>query len=241
MAPLTFGVLARERAEEINGKVFADARAIAVASFLTEGVCDLSSYAKDFLADSDTFFANTFGPFAARLRDDFYRWAPKPIRLPDLQAFFGYAFTLGINFVAHPLVDCEMEDAMTLVEGPQILRRQYPIRGPAWVGEAAHRERARVEAVFCAIHDQLIVPAFKGQATDGRYCADCLGLAFLWGLMGGLVWTKEAFTMVVASTGDGKETTAGSVVSCHGKRMMAGIQSDEIVQMASRLQEIWPA
>ena len=98
MAIPTFGYMAADRTS--NAQLFENWRSLAITAFANEQVCDLSSFYEDSMADCDEILSKDDGKKLCKPRDGYFASLEQrrvPIRLPDIQSFFLYAFTLGLN------------------------------------------------------------------------------------------------------------------------------------------------
>ena len=101
------------------------------------------------------------------LRDRYYESLSERkvnIRLPDIQSFFLFSLTLGINYFAIALRkpgDIYDPQPFSLSD---VLNWRFPIGGPEWVCSAANREMPYVADVFCDFQDEILKPMGESRA-----------------------------------------------------------------------------
>jgi hypothetical protein len=128
----------------------------------------------------------------------YYRWLGErtTIRFLDLQSFFLYSFTLGVNRFSSILLDPADIADLHLIPSEEILSRHFPIRGPEWLTNAANAEMRSVEDVFCDFQNELLVPIGKTPSADNRLFPDAFAGALLWAYFGGIYWLEECVDQI---------------------------------------------
>ena len=202
MNSLTFGFMDSSRASEINAKLFINSRNIAIKSHRNEKICNMVSFEDDSIEESHDILCQDLGHRVGYLRDKYYEVLSKekiPIRLPDIQSFYLYAFALGINQTSVYLLDPEDLSIPRDVPSEEILDRRFQIRGPEWVCNTVNIEMPYVENVFCDFQDLILKPIGESKPIDHRLLADAIAVSFLWSYFGGYQWINEAINEICDS------------------------------------------
>lgn len=242
-----FGFMDPARDSKSNIELFEASRRIAISSFKEEEVVTLDSFASDSIEDSDRIYSKDLGLHAGELRIIFFNKCSQPMKLPDIQSYFLFAFTIGINLYSAALLD--PEEIKSMPDSPYesighngIINRLFPIRGPEWLCNAANREMPFMENVFCDFQDKLIVPTYKAEPADYRLGADCIASAFLWSIVGGWYWFKEAMQDIKnKSIMSPKDLWGPGASMCQVKRGMFMIENTDLkraIEYASSLGDL---
>ena len=235
MSNVTFGYM--DPGRDSNATLFEDWRSLFIKAFEGEGVCTLSSFYDDSIEECEEILPSRLGPKMALLRDAYYRSVEErhvPIRLPDIQSFFLYSFTLGVNSLPYLLslpdeIEQPPADVNELIPSDEVLARQFTIRGPEWLCAAANREMPSVENVFCAFQNDVLLPMAKSPQLDHRLLADAIATSFLWSFFGGTYWLKEVVLEIcecIEMTG-GRTDESGTAVY-QVKKSMQMIDNEHI-------------
>lgn len=195
MKELTFGFMDPKRDPRANSDLYVQLRTLGIDSFKDQNTCNLESFSHDSIDTSHGILVDGDGRVAGTLRDAFYAQLQRnnaPICFPDVQSYFLYAFTMGINRFSVFLMEPSDSPTAHPIPPHAILGRHFPIRGPEWLCNAANREMLPVENVFCDFQNKLMVPIARTPLGDGRMIADMVGGAFLWAYLAGTYWLKEA-------------------------------------------------
>lgn len=202
MQELTFGFMDPSRGAVVNSELFIRTRSLAIKRFSYEKICNLESFADDSIDDSHEILAKGIGREMGEMRDHYYETLSQrnvPIRFPDIQSFFLYSFTSGINLSSFLLMDPRDIPSFSQISSADILKRNFPIRGPAWLCNAINVEIPFVENVFCDFQDEILMPIFQKSPVDDRFAADAIAGAMLWAFFGGTFWLKECVMEVCES------------------------------------------
>jgi hypothetical protein len=235
---LTGGFLDPHRGLKSNAELFVALRDIAIESFERERVCDLSCYSFFTVKNIHHVFPDNMVQHLVSLRDSYYdliREKDLPIRFPDLQSYFLYSFTKGINLFWTAGVCPKDSTVVTPIRPDDILDRRFPILGPEWLCDAANREMPSVENVFCDFQNELLVPV--GQRSpdanfDRRLLADAVAGAFLWAFVGGSSWMREIVVSIkecLDSRGGDLDPSGFALYPV--KKSMQLISDDEIIRI----------
>jgi hypothetical protein len=195
MQVTTFGFMDSARGEKVNSELFIQLRACAIQSFEVERVCNLHSFEGDSIEACETFLAKEDGAFVGGLRDFYYHQGPPSIRFPDLQSYFLYAFTLGVNKFSWVLLDPKDLPEVVPPVGEEILARHFPVNGPRWLTDAMNSEMPYLENVFCDFQDKILVPIGR-DSGDARLFADVFAGSLLWAYWGGKYWFREVIAQI---------------------------------------------
>jgi hypothetical protein len=232
MTELTFGFMDPSRDAQTNSDLFVQMRSLAIKSFANEAICDLITFADDSVLDSHEIISKDYGKEMAILRDNYYHTLSQrnvPIRLPDIQSFFLYSFTLGINKFSFLLMDPTDVPNSRQIPSTEILNRHFPIRGPQWLCNAVNKEMPYLENVFCDFQDDLLKPIMKSSPVNHRLLADAIAGSFLWAFFGGSYWFNEAIDQLCRSISlsEGQINESGRV-SFQIKKSMEVVEKDDI-------------
>jgi len=194
MGKFTFGFMGAGRDDRANIDLFNWLRNTALESFAAEKVCDLSEFRKKSVEESQREFCGSIGKLVGELQERLFSESKKQgrekVSLPDVQSVFLYAFTAGVNDGLFSFYDQRIGDSSD-VPMDQILRREFPIRGPEWVCAAANHEMPSIENVFCEFQNKIIVPVAKNNPSETDL-ADVLAGSFLWAYLAGGSWFIES-------------------------------------------------
>jgi hypothetical protein len=235
---ITFGFMDPERDAGQNADLFVRLRSCAIESFEREDVCSLQSFAGDSIQLSHDVLVKKVGVTIGELRDAFYAFVSREairIRFPDVQSFFLYSFTRGVNLFTPYLADPEDLSDVHPISVDEIIGRRFPIYGPDWVCLAANREMPSLENVFCDFQDNVLVPVGRSSSSaSGRLTADVIAGIFLWGYFGGTYWLKEAVREIAEPYSlFGGETRAEVGAVCQVKRSMQFIGGEDLKRVLS--------
>jgi hypothetical protein len=188
------------RGKKKNSELFIHLRACAAKSFEAERVCNLHSFEDDSIEDCETILAKEDGLLAGKIRDHYYHQVLSTICFPDLQSYFLFAFTMGINKFSSILLDPEDLSKDVPPIGKEVLARHFPIPGPQWLTEAANAEMPYVENVFCDFQNEILIPTGLQNPGDGRILADVFAGSLLWAYFGGSYWFSEAIAQITEAS-----------------------------------------
>lgn len=233
LSKLTFGFMDAQRDPRSNSELFVQLRALASESFKREKVCDLKSFSDDSIDTSHEVLTKEEGSTMGGLRDDYYAQIPQggQIRLPDVQSYFLYSFTLGVNLFAPTLANPAHLVDPHLLPPNDILERRFPIRGPEWLCNAANAEMPSVENVFCDFQNKMLIPLAKAPSVNSRFLADTIAGAFLWAYFGGIYWLKEAVEEITKSVSMWRVLEPAKTAVYPVKKSMQLIDSDGITRV----------
>jgi|GEM_PF-2202548 len=230
---ITFGFMDPARGYTQNANLFIRLRSQAIKSFKDESVCDLSSFASDSIEDCHKILSADDGKNAGMLRDRFYESlsARKTnIKLPDVQSFFLYSFTLGINQFAIGLRrPGDVYDPKPF-SAEDVLSRRFPIRGPEWVCNTANMEMYSVENAFCDLQNEILVPTAKGSPSDYALLSDIIAGSFLWSFFAGIYWLNEAVEEIRGCLSLTGGITDGSGVAMYQVKKSMQLIGDEDIE-----------
>jgi hypothetical protein len=230
---VTFGFMDPEQDASESIALFAQLRMWATESFAREGTCDLRGFLGYPVEELDATLRTGFGPGASSLRDRLYDHVAqtgRPIRFPDIQSFFLFAFTLGINQKSPALLAPEDRQNLVRASIPDVVARRFPIHGPQWLSTAANREMPHVENAFCDFQDEVLIPFAKREGA-GRRVADAIAGAFLWAMLAGVCWIEEAVHEIAGRmTQLGLEPAMGMY---QVKRCMALLTPEEVERVVN--------
>ena len=192
---MTFGFMDPDRGNEANAELLKRLRSVAIKGFADEHICNLASFADDPLDDCHGYLSKGIGKTVGGIRDGFYSSLAERntnIELLDVQSYFLFAFTKGINEYSVSLLNPDEIVPPKPITSEQILNRRFPIRGPEWVCDAANREMEHIANVFCDLQNEFIVPLAKKEPYDAQLISDVIAGAFFWAYFAGIYWFQEA-------------------------------------------------
>ena len=229
---LTFGFMDSSRGVDQNYDLYKKTCQRAIKAFNAEKVCDLSTFADDTLEDLENILPKSIGLAIGSLRDRYFS-SISTVRLPDIQSFFLYAFTLQLNKYSLVLLSNEAAEELLEIGSPyisneQILERGYPVIGPQWLCDAVNREMPHLENVFCDFQNELIIPASKSSLGEPRLLADIIALVLYWGQQAGWYWFREIISQLTSQLAEPWNQGIEPIAMYQVKRSMLLIEKEDI-------------
>lgn len=191
MNGLSFGFMDPSRGAAANSGLFRRLRSQAVESFSKRRVCRLTGLEPEATDDCHKCLSDGLGRMIGTIRDSLYSAVGGTMGVAEIESYFLYSFTVGVNTFAPMLLKKEHRSDASLLPANEILARRLPIHGPGWLATAVDREMPAVAGVFSDFQSNIVAPIAKISPDSPRLLADAIAGTFLWAFVGGDYWFRE--------------------------------------------------